>query len=411
MIEKTSVSAGACAATNYTKKKLNLLIAALFMLAFAITIPSASAQTFNVLHEFTNGSDGAFPAGALVRDAAGNLFGMTSSGGGATEGAVYKIDSTGEETILFTFNNTNGGFPSSALVQDDAGNLYGTADEGTGGAGIVFKLSPDGQQTVLHAFQGGLGRNPRVPSGALLLDKTGNIFGTTLFGGNGSCNSGCGSIYRLDTTGKMQFLYTFTGGADGNQPAGPLVQDAAGNLYGVAQFGGDLACPDSTQTGCGTVFKLDRTRKLTVLHTFQGGDDGAIPQPGLLLDANGSLFGTARVGGDSENGTIFRISSKGQYSVLHRFTGKDGTNPNGGLVSDPAGNLYGTTQVGGLAGSGTVFELRVGGLKVLHTFTGGLDGSTPLAGLIIDAAGNLYGTAFKNFLVQQQDGDVFEITP
>lgn len=393
-------------------QRQNYLCAAIFMLA--VTIPSAQAQTFIPLHDFTGGTDGAFPQGALVRDALGNLYGTTTSGG-IGDGTVYKIDSTGRETVLFTFDAFVSGItPASALIQDRAGNIYGIADGGPGGAGVVFKLSPQGNEEVLFAFQGGLtNHNPKVPTGGILLDRFGNIFGTTLFGGQGNCQLDCGTIFRLDTAGKLHVLYQFTGGADGSQPFGPMVHDADGNLYGVAQSGGDLSCPEFPRVGCGTVFRLGKNRELTVLHTFHGGEDGASPRAGLLIDAAGNLYGAAGIGGTSKNGTVFKISSDGTYTILHQFTAQEGTTPNGALVSDEAGNLYGTAQLGGAHNLGTVFQLSPDGqLKVLHSFTGGVDGAVPFAGVIRDARGRLYGTAVKNFLIQQiQGGSVFAITP
>ncbi|MBZ5570282.1 MAG: hypothetical protein LAO09_00200 [Acidobacteriia bacterium] len=387
--------------------------ATIFLLVLAVTVPSAQGQNFTALHEFNGTNDGANPEAKLLRDAAGNFYGTTFAGGSNGEGTVYKIDSTGTESVLFTFTATvSGGFPASSLIQDQAGNLYGTADEGPGGAGVVFKISPEGEETILFAFQGGLGRNARVPSGGLLMDKSGNLYGATLFGGNGNCQLGCGTIYRLDTAGKLHVLYSFSGGADGSQPFGPLVPDANGNLYGVAQSGGDLACSEHSQAGCGTVFRLASNGRLTVLHTFHGGD-GATPQPDLLLDTvGGNLYGATGRGGTSENGTVFKISSNGKYTVLHRFTGTDGSTPNGGLVLDEAGNLFGTAQTGGRGGDGTAFAMNPAGqVKVLHHFNGDLDGAFPLAGLIRDEVGHLYGTAVSNGLIGQQNGDVFEIRP
>jgi len=387
--------------------------AALVLACSFVLVPSAKAQTFKVLHEFNGQSDGALPEGTLLRDAAGNLFGTTFAGGELGEGTVYKIDTTGVETVLFTFSAfESGSNPASPLIQDQSGNLVGIADEGPGGAGVVYKLSPLGQQTLLFSFQGGTGRNARVPSGGLFMRKSGNTFGTTLFGGNGTCQFGCGTIYQLDTAGTLRVLHSFSGGSDGSQPFGPLIQDAAGNLYGVAKSGGDLSCPEFPQTGCGTVFKLTSNGVFTVLHRFHGGTNGATPQPSLLVDAAGNVFGAAGAGGLSENGLLFKISSTGTYTVLHRFTGNDGKTPNGGLVSDPAGNLFGTAQGGGVNGLGTVFEMTSSGqVRVLHAFTGDLDGAFPLAGLIRDADGNLFGTAVKNFLIDQRNGDVFEVTP
>src|SRR5262249_20755356 len=158
--------------------------------------------------------------------------------------------------------------------------------------------------------------------------------------------------------GTLALLHKFIG-TDGSQPFGPLVQDTAGNLYGVAQFGGDLACPDPQAggQGCGTVFKLSKKRVLTILHTFEGGTDGATPQAGLLLDAAGNLYGATSRGGSSENGVVFKISSTGTYTVLHRLAGgHEGKTPNGGLVIDAAGNLFGTAQSAGDQGFGTIFK-------------------------------------------------------
>ena len=412
MKENTKLG-GRVAANHRTKfmRKQNYIKAAVFALVLTILLPSANAQTFKVLHEFNGQSDGALPQGALLQDAAGNLFGTTFAGSPIGEGTVYKIDSSGAESVLFSFNAfVSGSNPASALIQDQSGNLVGTADGGPGGAGIIYKISQQGDQRLLFSFQGGTGRNARVPSGGPVMDKAGNIFGTTLFGGNGPCQFGCGSVYRLDTAGTLRVLHNFNGTSDGSQPFGPLVRDTAGNLFGVAKSGGNLNCAEFPQTGCGTIFKLSKG-VLTVLHTFQGGTDGATPQPGLLLDAAGNLFGVAAAGGNGENGLIFKISSTGTYTVLHRFTGRDGKTPNGSLVADTAGNFFGTTQGGGVNALGTVFEMSPAGqVTVLHAFTGDLDGAFPLSGLIRDSAGTLTGTAVKNFLINQFNGDVFQIT-
>lgn len=395
-------------------QKQRFLYAAIVTLLLMLMAVSASAQLFTPLHEFGTGQDGAFPAGGLVQDPVGNVYGTTEFGGTSSAGVVYKIDNQGTETILLEFNSTNGGFPGSALIQDQAGNLYGTADEGPGGAGVVFKLSPKGKEKLLHAFQGGLGPRVNLPSGALLMDSAGNLYGTTLNGDKGNCGGlGCGVVYQLDQAGKLKVLYEFTGLSDGGDPLGPLVQDAAGNFYGVTQQGGDLSCPEQLLRGCGTVFKLASNGKLTVLHTFEGGADGAVPAGGLFLDKAGNLYGAAQFGGNSENGLLFKVSGTGKYTVLHRFSGTDGSIPNGSLVSDPEGNLYGTATLGGLgADDGTIFELPAKGrFKVLYNFLGLLDGARPFAGLIRDSAGNLYGTCNQNFLFVQRDGDVFKFTP
>lgn len=396
------------------KQNLFFSFAAIFAVMLAVTMASAQTKNFVALHQFNTETDGANPEGALLLDAAGNLFGTTTAGGNG-EGTVFKIDNTGKETVLFVFDLfTTGATPASPLIQDQAGNLYGIADGGPG-AGLIFKISADGQESTLFNFQGGLDNlAPSVPRGGLFMDKSGDIFGTTLFGGNANCQGGCGTIFRLDTAGNLDVLYEFTGGSDGSQPFGPLVPDSNGNLYGVAKSGGDQACPEFPQAGCGTVFRLATNGKLRVLHTFHGGTDGATPQSGLLLDTvGGKLYGVSASGGAQENGTVFRISSNGTYTVLHRFTGTDGSTPNGGLVSDAAGNLFGTAQLGGLDAHGTVFALNPAGQsKVLHNFLGGDDGAIPFAGLIRDQAGHLFGTTVRNFIVERvPGGNVFEMRP
>jgi uncharacterized repeat protein (TIGR03803 family) len=426
MNENNFITAATAADHDGSSKRIQRVSSfciAILALIFAFTFATAQAQTFKVLHEFNgelsgNGQfDGANPAGGLVRDAAGNLYGTTVDGGNG-EGVLFKIESTGQEKILFTFHGFDGGVPATALLLDPAGNLSGIADGGPG-AGMIFKIAQDGVETRLFTFPGSSAHQPEVPTGGISTDKAGNIFGTTFFGGRGNCEFGsCGSIFRLDAAHKLHVLHNFSGGADGSRPLGPLVQDATGNLYGIAQQGGVETCPgfpssEFQETGCGTVFKITTKGVLTVLHSFTGGAQGAIPQSGLLLDAAGNIYGATLHGGTRDFGTVFKISANGTYTVLHRFTGKDGSLPNGSLVADPAGNLYGTTEFNGSTTLGKVFKLSpTGKLTVLHSFTGGDDGATPLSGVILDAAGNIYGTASKNFLVQEvQGGNVFEITP
>ena len=393
-------------------KKVNLIAG--FVLVLMTTILSAQAQKLTPLHQFTGEkSPEAFPEGSIIRDAAGNLYGTTT-----LDGSVFKITSDGKYSVLkFIDGGDDGTFPKGSLALDAAGNLYGVAEQGSGGAGVLFKLSPKGEETVLFAFQGGLhNTTPKEPAGGVLLEKNGDIIGAAQFGNSQNCVIGCGSIFRLDTGGTMHSLHKFTGGADGGSPIGPLVQDASGNLYGVTQSGGDHNCPThflKRGQGCGVVFKIDTQNALTVLHTFAGKRDGAVPQGGLLLDAVGNLFGTTLKGGHANNGTIFKIASDGTYTVLRRMTKSVGVNPNGGLVSDTSGNLYGTTQLGGNQNLGTAFELSPGGtLKVLHNFQGLKDGASPLAGLFRDDQGRLYGTTVHNGLIKRvQGGNVFVITP
>jgi uncharacterized repeat protein (TIGR03803 family) len=385
---------------SFSRRRLQ---AAVSVLAFAVLGSQlAQAQTFNVLHNFKGpGGTGVSPYAGLVRDAAGNLYGTTYQGGGFLRGTVFKLDTAGKLTVLHNFAGApnDGANPAAGLVRDAAGNLYGTTYYGgtcggDNGCGTVFKLDTSGKETVLHSFgvSAGDGSNPEA---GLILDGAGNLYGTTVDGGYGGCNNGlfigCGTVFKVDRTGKETVLYLFAGSSDGEYPYGGLVRDNAGNLYGTTNSGGGSGCD------CGTVFKVDTSGKETVLHTFTGSPDGALPFAGLLRDPAGNLYGTTSRGGASEFGTVFKVDTNDKESVLYSFGGSpDGAFPSSGLVQDNAGSLYGTTDQGGASGAGAVFKLDTAGTEtVLHSFAGSPDGSDPYAGLVLDAAGHLYGTTVQ----------------
>jgi uncharacterized repeat protein (TIGR03803 family) len=261
----------------------------------------------------------------------------------------------------------------------------------------VFKVGPFGNETVLHNFTGD--SDGGYPYAGVIRDAGGNLYGTTQFGGGNCWNyMGCGTIFKIAKTGTFSVLYTFTGQIDGEFPSGGLILDASGNLYGTTGTGSVF--------GCGTIFKLETTGTLTVLYSFGAKPDGCGPGASLIQDANGNFFGTTEVGGIYGYGTVFRLDSTGKETVLYSFASNpDGANPWGGLIRDAAGNLYGTTLQGGTNGFGTVFKVDSTGKEtVLHSFAGN-DGGMPYGGLILDAAGNLYGTTSLG------RGTVFKITP
>jgi uncharacterized repeat protein (TIGR03803 family) len=390
-----------------------------------VATQSAQAQTYSesVLYSFTGtGGDGAFPFAGLMRDAVGNLYGTTVKGGGtgclgSGCGTVFKLDTTGKETVLYSFTgSSDGASPDAGLIRDAAGNLYGTTERGgkcrrfVAGCGTVFKLDTTGKETVLHRFRGADGATPIA---GLIRDSAGNFYGTTLLGGGTGCvRPGCGTVFILDTTGKETVLYSFTGtGGDGAFPHAGLIRAAAGNFYGTTSGGGDLTC--NAPFGCGVVFKLDTTGKETVLYSFTGSPDGASPDAGLIRDSAGNFYSTTSGGGGAfGKGTVFKLDTTGNETVLHSFTGTggDGALPSAGLIRDTVGNLYGTTTSGGASDYGTVFKLDTSGNEtVLYSFTGGADGATPTAGLIRDSAGNLYGTTFGGGAFGY--GTVFKLTP
>ena len=352
-----------------------------------------------VLYNFTGGVDGANPIAGVIRDSNGNLYGTTQSGGAASfdyQGVVYKLDTTGHETVLYTFTGgSDGGQTQAGLILDSTGDLFGTATGGGSNPGAVFKVDAAGHATMLYTFTGGA--DGSHPYAGVVLDSAGNLYGTTAYGGpaNG------GVVFKLDTSGRETVLYGFPGAADGSYPSAGLIRDSAGNFYGTTSAGGT--------SGWGTVYKLDATGHETVLYTFTGGADGGGPNSGVIRDSSGNLYGTAVYGGTADYGVVYKVDTSGQETVLYSFTGgADGSNPLSGVIRDSAGNLYGTNSWRGSGSAGVVYVLRTTGrLTVLYTFTGGADGNRPYAGVIRDAGGNLYGTTF--FGGAQNAGVVYKV--
>jgi uncharacterized repeat protein (TIGR03803 family) len=373
-----------------------------------VACPSAQSQTFTSLYVFTGGADGGHPSsGGLIRDAKGNLYGTTEDDGANGFGTVFEMNTSGTESVLYSFRGTggDGAYPIGGLVVDSQGNFYGTTFEGGAyGYGTVFKLDTTGAETVLYSFTG-TGGDGAYPGTSLVRDAAGSLYGTTTEGGG---TSSSGTVFKLDATGKETVLYSFAGGRDGSYPSyGVLIRDSVGNLYGTTVAGG--------VSGNGTVFKVGSTGTETLLYSFPGGAKGGHPLGGLTRDAKGNLYGTTWLGGAHHNGAVFRLNTSGQETVLYSFTGgPDGGGPAANVIRDKKGNLYGTRGGGGALTLGTVFELDGAGKEtVLHSFTLGSDGGLPCAGLVRDAAGNLYGTAPigggpPNYY---NDGTVFSLAP
>ncbi len=248
--------------------------------------------------------------------------------------------------MIYSFiGGADGVNPTQGVILDSAGNLYGTTL--SGGAlnlGTVYRIDASGQETVLHSFLGG--SDGSLPAAGVIRDAAGNLYGTTSSGGP----LGAGTVYEIDASGQERVLYSFTGGRDGADPLAGLIRDAAGNLYGTTAYGGPITT--------GTVFKIDVSGKETVLYSFAGGTDGAHPAAGVLRDAAGNLYGTTSDLGAGSSGTIYEVDATGHETVLYSFQGEpDGAYPVGGLAFDGLGNLFGATSSGGPGGGGTVFEL------------------------------------------------------
>jgi uncharacterized repeat protein (TIGR03803 family) len=365
--------------------------------------PNSSGWQYSVLYTFTGGSDGGSPYAGLVFDSAGNLYGTTYEGGvnncirgNVTYGCgvVFKLSPSSQgwtESVLYTFTGgSDGGGPTSTLIFDAAGNLYGTTRNGGdttalactsggngSGCGVVFELSPASSggwtQSVIHTFTAG--KDGVNPFSGLTSDVAGNLYGTTVYGGDPTAcfGSGCGTVFKLAPTSsgwRESVLHAFAG-KDGAYPASALIFDATGHLYGTTINGGGGAVNVCGIAGCGVAFKLSPPTgggwKETVLYPFDGGKNGKYPESNLVFDAVGNLYGTTAQDGAPGSckghgcGAVFELSpaSGGTWtaSTLHDFITTDGANPSAGIILDAAGNLYGTTQGGGKHGDGVVFQL------------------------------------------------------
>jgi uncharacterized repeat protein (TIGR03803 family) len=328
------------------------------------------------LYTFTpSDQSGPGPTG-LVRDTKGNLYVTTQQGGRNRVGSVIKVTASGAAGTLYSFQGGDDGeMPNGGVAIDSAGNLYGTTAFGGGtsctsesgnGCGIVFSLTPSGSETVLYRFTGG--SDGSIPLAAPTLDSAGNLYGTAAGGGDLSCvlgqGGGCGTVWKLNSSGNFTVLYTFTGDTDGAFPEAGLVLDGLGSLYGDTAVAGDLSCQNGF--GCGVVFKIDSSDNFTVLHAFAGGlTDGSTPLAGLTRDSSGNLYGPAQGGGSQSctgvRGVVFKLDPSNNETILHAFSGgtTDGWGPNSPLITDGNGNLYGTTVFGGLANGGVIFQVQM----------------------------------------------------
>jgi uncharacterized repeat protein (TIGR03803 family) len=342
---------------------------------------TSTGWQYHIVHNFRGPNhDGESPIGPLLFDNVGNLYGTTSavnSTGCFTRhtdcGTVFKLSPTSkggwEETILYRFTGrADGAWPAGNLVLDSAGNLYGyTLGGGNNNlcgqvCGVVYELSPGASgwtETVLHTFTGGSdGYTPR----GLTPDTSGNLLGVAESGGtaNSNCEAGCGTVFKL-TPGaggwSLSVIYSFSGGSDGGYPISPLVFDTQGNLFGTTLLGGSVQCPNE----CGTVFELSPNGSgwnFSDVYSFSG-PDGADPQ-GILFDSAGNLFGAASGGKTTCGcGVLFELvpgSGNWTETVLYTFNGKsDGQFPNP-VIQDGAGHLFGTTANGGSDNFGTIFK-------------------------------------------------------
>jgi len=335
--------------------------------------------------------------------------------------------------VVHTFDGTDGTDVMAALVQATDGNLYGTASGGGASSfGTVFKMTPSGTLTTLYNFcsQPGCtdGEGPVAP---IIQATDGNFYGTTLWGGTGSCELGetCGTVFKITPSGTLTTLHNFcvqSGCPDGAEPWAGLIQGTDGNFYGTAMQGGansNSICGNDRVSSCGTVFKITPSGRLTRLYSFCAQSDctdGAWPVAGLIQATDGNFYGTTPKGGAYDEGTVFKITSKGTLTTLYSFCSQsgcsDGEWPTAALIQATDGNFYGTTEFGGASSAGTVFKVTPSGtLTTLYSFcaeSGCTDGAQPQSGLVQATDGNFYGTTHEyGANGSNVGGTVFKITP
>lgn len=415
------------------------------LFALIICGSSASAQTYTVIHVFTGGDDGGSPQFAgLTLGGRGTLYGTTVGGGVAGMGVVFQITHEASGWVLASLlsfpGGTTGTDSQAPVVFGPGGLLYGsTVYGGRGrescfnGCGVVFTLQPP--LTACHAvlcnwigkpiYQFASLTDGWGPWGNLAFDQAGNVYGTTVYGGTGSCyGQGCGTVFQLTRSGNTwtkTTLYNFNSGNVVGPDSGVIV-DRSGVLYGTTQYGGLFSR--------GSVFQLTPSGSgwtFTNIYNFHNGlngiSDGGFPAGGLVMDAVGNLYGTTSTGGTGGGGTVFELSPAGggwTLSTIANLSGVGVGGPMGNLAFDSAGNLYGTTELDGAYQYGNVFKLTPSDGQWTYTdlydFTGGNDGGRPFAGPTVDSSGNIFGTSS---LGPQQGcqihggscGLVWEITP
>jgi uncharacterized repeat protein (TIGR03803 family) len=384
---------------RFVLSRIFLFIALALACAGRLAAQSASLQ---VLHSFSGPPNGFAPASPLVQGIDGNFYGVTQLGGSANQGTIFKVTPAGVLTILYSFAGGAGGAnPEAALIVGSDGNFYGTTRGGgdSNGDGTVFQITPAGVLTTLHAFSGADGKNPEA---GLIQGVDGNFYGTTA-GDQGA--TGFGTVFKVTPAGVFTNLYTFTGLADGGTPIAGLIQGIDGNFYGTTTGFG-------INSSFGTAFKITPAGLLTTIHTFTGGANGQGPAGGLTVARDGNFYGVTRNGGDGNgDGTIFDITPAGVFTVLYTFSGgAGGANPGAGLTLGRDGNLYGTTYGGGDGnGDGTVFKFSVASVfTTLYSFSG-TDGSHPAAALTQGVDGNFYSVTGGGG-VRNANGTIYQIT-
>ena len=341
-----------------------------------------------VLHQFDFVKDGGYPYGSLTLGADGNFYGLTSAGGINSHGTIFKITPTGIFTVLRSFTYaTDGADPLGTLVRKTLaadGNFYGiTRRGGSTGYGTIFKLTPSGVYTVLKTLNGTT--DGGYCYGSIAKATDGNFYGITYRGGTFIH----GTIFKVTPTGVYTVLRNLNT-ADGfpSTTSNSLVQHTDGFLYGMMYSGGS--------NYNGTIFKISTTGTFTVLRNLASHPDGGYPYGSLIVGTDGNLYGMTNSGGTSTGGTIFKISTTGTYTIIKNLTlATDGGNPQGDLFKGSDGLYYGMTYSGGSNLYGTAFKISATGtFTVITRFNGGIGGGAPYESLVQGKDNAFYGTTY-----------------
>jgi len=307
----------------------------------------------DVLFAF-NGANGQLPASGVMLSTDGNYYGTAGYGGESSAGVLFKIAPTGDYTLLYQFSGGADGGAPIGPIQGADGNLYGVTITGGNGDGTVFKYSPStGTLSTILSLNAD-GSQGNGPNAALIQASDGSLYGNTYTGGANNC----GTIFRLTTTGVMLNVYSFPCGLGGSTPQAPLYEASDGNLYGTTFYGGKVNSSGDCKKGCGTVFRVAHGL-VSVIYRFSGyPTDGALGA-GLTEGTDGNLYGGTDRGGAHDFGTLYQITTSGQYKLLYSFVDTVGSAPVAPLMQHTNGKFYGTAAFGG-QGYGTIYSLDMG---------------------------------------------------
>jgi len=407
-------------------KSLITVFSTIVAILLCLPVPYAyGALEFTVLTEFNESggayANGAEPRGRLAEGTDGSFYGVTRRGGSHDCGTVFRVTPTGALTMLHSFTGADGAFPMAGLVSGVDGNLYGTTSSGgMHSGGTIFRITPDGVFTILVAFPEG-GPGPHKPEAGMVRGADNNFYGTIPTLGD-DARPGI-SVFRLTPEGQFTVLHSFQTVPAGFPAADGSMQEMTSTLHDTASGGGS-AILDNLLTGYGKVFKITADGAFALLHSFDGSNDsgtldrvGFAPNGALAADGEGNFYGTTRNGGEKTDscdlgcGTVFRITPEGKLTTIHEFSAEsDGIHPETGLVPGPDGNLYGTTSGGGWGAHGTIFKITTDG-AVATLFTAG--DSSGCGGhpneMILAGDGNLYGTT-RAMQTGTAGGTVFRIS-